>query len=387
MRTVTLLGATGSVGRSTLDAVEAGDFRLVGIAANSNVDALAEIAATHRPELTVVADPARGADLAAALAPLGLESAAGPEALTELAAREADRVVVAVPGFAALAPALAAVEAGRTLCLANKECLVAAGPLVIAAAKRSGATILPVDSEHNAIFQVYETAAEPAIRRIVLTASGGPFRTLSAAEMRKVTPQMALKHPNWSMGAKITIDSATMMNKGLEVIEAFYLYPVGSDRIGVVVHPQSVVHGMVEYADGSVLAHLSNPSMVTPIAHCLNWPQRGPAPVSALDLIARGTLTFEGPDETRFPCLRLAREALEAGPAATNALNAANEVAVAAFLGGKIGYIDIAEVVARVVDEMAREGHEATASLSQVVDIDRRARHVATNALALAVPH
>ena len=323
--------------------------------------------------------------MADALAPHGLATAAGPAALAELAAMEADRVVMAIPGFAALAPALAAAEAGRTLCLANTECLVAAGPLVVRAAARHGATILPVDSEHNAIFQVYEPAAERFIRRIVLTASGGPFRTFSREEMRAVTPAMALKHPNWSMGAKITIDSATMMNKGLEVIEAFHLYPVGAERVGVVVHPESVIHGMVEYSDGSVLAHMSNPTMVTPIAHCLNWPERGAAPVNALDLVARGSLTCEAPDETRFPCLRLAREALLEGVGATNTLNAANEVAVEAFLGGAIGYTDIAELVERTVGEMAADGFGDTVDLSGVVDIDQRARHLARNAMAMSV--
>ena len=381
MKTVTLMGATGSVGASTLAVVEAGAFELVGLAGGSNTAALAEIALRHRPRFTVIADGSKGAELKAALEPHGLACGGGPAALLELAAMEADRVVIAIPGFAALEPALAAAAAGRTLCLANKECLVAAGPLVMGAAARHGATILPVDSEHNAIFQVYEAAAERFIRRIVLTASGGPFRTCTLDEMHAVTPAMALKHPNWSMGAKITIDSATMMNKGLEVIEAFHLYPVGAQRVGVVVHPESVVHGMVEYEDGSVLAQLSNPSMVTPIAHCLNWPERGTAPVSALDLITRGTLTFEAPDETRFPCLRLAREALGEGPAATNALNAANEVAVAAFLKGSIGFMQIAELVERTLTRMARDGHAGFASLDEVVDIDRLARHVARDAM------
>jgi 1-deoxy-D-xylulose-5-phosphate reductoisomerase len=375
-RRVILLGATGSVGKSALAAIEAGDFRLVGVAANASVDALAAIAERHRPELTVVADPAGGAALAARLAPLGLRSAAGADAIEALAAMEADRIVLAVPGFAALRPALAAVGAGRVVCLANKECLVAAGPIVLARAAAAGATILPVDSEHNAVFQVYDGRAGPAIRRIVLTASGGPFRTWTLAEMERARPSDALKHPNWSMGAKITIDSASLMNKGLEVIEAFHLFPVGLERIGVVVHPQSVVHGMVEYADGSVLAQLSNPSMVTPIAHALHHPERGPAPVDALDLVARGTLTFEAPDEARFPALRLAREALAAGGAATNVLNAANEVAVAAFLAGRIGFLDIARVVEATLDAAA--GLDlGTGSLEAVEAADAEARRLA----------
>lgn len=375
-RSVVLLGATGSVGTSAMAAIEAGDFRLVGVAANSSVEKLAAIAERHRPEMTVVCEPSQGAALAARLAPLGLRSAAGPDALAALAGMAADRIVLAVPGFAALRPALAAVDAGRVVCLANKECLVAAGAIVLARARAGRATILPVDSEHNAIFQAYDPAALPAIRRIVLTASGGPFRTWSRAEMERARPTDALKHPNWSMGAKITIDSASLMNKGLEVIEAHHLFPVGIDRIGVVVHPQSIIHGMVEYADGSVLAQLSNPSMVTPIAHALHYPERGPAPVSALDLVARGTLTFEAPDEDRFPALRLAREALEANGAATNILNAANEVAVAAFLGGRIGFLDIARVVEETLEAAAGLGLAAD-TLDAVEVADREARRLA----------
>jgi len=376
MRRVVLLGATGSVGRSTLEVVEAGAFELAGVAANSNVDALVEIARRHRPALTVVADTARAGELAARLRPLGLTSAAGADALAEVASMDADRVVVAIPGFAALRPALAAIAAGRVVCLANKECLVAAGTVAMTRARASGATILPVDSEHNAIFQVYEPAALGAVRRIVLTASGGPFRTTPYEAMARAGPREALRHPNWSMGAKITIDSATMMNKGLEVIEAHHLFPVGPDRISVLVHPQSVVHGMVEYADGSCLAHLSNPTMVTPIAHCLNYPARGPAPVSALDLVTRGTLTFEAPDEVRFPALRLAREALAAGATATNALNAANEVAVAAFLREEIGFLDIAAVAEATVEAIAAQSL-AAATLDDVEAIDREARRIA----------
>ena len=374
---VVLFGATGSVGTSAMAAIEAGGFDLVGVAANANVEALAAIAERHRPELTVVADEARGGALKARLDPLGLSSDAGSQALEALAALDADRVVMAIPGFAALRPTLAAIDAGRIVCLANKECLVAAGELVLARAKASGATILPVDSEHNAIFQVFDGAARGAIRRIVLTASGGPFRTASRERMAAARPEDALKHPNWSMGAKITIDSATMMNKGLEVIEAHHLFQVGPERIGVVVHPQSIVHGMVEYADGSSLAHLSNPSMVTPIAHCLYYPARGGAPVSPLDLVERGTLTFEAPDEERFPALRLAREAMVAGPVATNTLNAANEVAVEAFLSRRLGFLEIAELVEQTLREIARERLTAH-SIDDVIATDARARQLAT---------
>ncbi|MEM9222366.1 MAG: 1-deoxy-D-xylulose-5-phosphate reductoisomerase [Pseudomonadota bacterium] len=376
MSRVVLLGATGSVGTSAMAAIEAGGYDLVGVAAHASVEKLCAIAERHRPQLTVVADPTQGKELAERLGPLGLRADAGADALCAVAALEADKVIVAVPGFAALRPALAAIDAGRVICLANKECLVAAGPLVMARARAAGATILPVDSEHNAIFQVFEPDALPAIEQIVLTASGGPFRTASLEVMERARPRDALKHPNWSMGAKITIDSATMMNKGLEVIEAHHLFPVGADRIGVVVHPQSIVHGMVSYADGSCLAHLSNPSMVTPIAHCLNYPQRGGAPVSALDLVARGTLTFEAPDEVRFPALRLAREALAAGSVAANGLNAANEVAVAAFLREEIGFLDIAAVTEHTIDRLLGENHPVE-TLDDVETVDREARRIA----------
>lgn len=373
---VVLMGATGSVGGSALTAIEAGGHTLVGLAANANVDALAQIAARHRPAMTVVADPGQGAALAERLKPLGLASDAGPEALEALAAMDADRVVMAVPGFAALRPTLAAARAGRVICLANKEALVAAADIVLAAARDAGATIIPVDSEHNAIFQVFERDAVAAIEAIVLTASGGPFRTASRQTMAKATRHDALKHPNWSMGAKISIDSATMMNKGLEVIEAFHLFPVEREAIKVVVHPQSIIHGMVAYADGSTLAHLSNPSMVTPVAHALAYPQRAQAPVPMLDLVARGTLTFEPPDEMRFPALRLAREALQAGPVATNALNAANEVAVAAFLSDRIGFLAIAETVERTLEAVAGASLDA-GDLAAVEATDREARRLA----------
>ncbi|ORE95296.1 1-deoxy-D-xylulose 5-phosphate reductoisomerase [Stappia sp. 22II-S9-Z10] len=376
MTRVVLLGATGSVGQSALQAIEAGGFDLVGVAAGRDAAGLAAIAEKFRPEMTVLADAAAGGALKARLGPLGLASDAGPAAMEALAAMEADRVIVAIPGFAALRPTLAAVDAGRTICLANKECLVAAGEIVMPRAAAAGATVLPVDSEHNAIFQVFENDALGAIRRIVLTASGGPFRTWSYDAMTRATPKDALKHPNWSMGAKITIDSASMMNKGLEVIEAHHLFPVGIERIGVVVHPQSIVHGMVEYADGSVLAHMSNPSMVTPVAHCLYYPERGAAPVSPLDLVTAGPLTFEAPDEARFPALRLTREALGAGGHATNILNAANEVAVAAFLASRIGFLDISRVVGDSLEALAHRAGPAT-SLDDVETIDAEARHVA----------
>lgn len=377
MKRVILLGATGSVGASAMAAIEAGDFCLVGVGANRNAAALAEIAHKHRPEMTVVAHQASLPALRDALNGEGLPHAAGPAAMADLAAMDADCIILAIPGFAALRPALAAVDAGRVVCLANKECLVAAGDIVMARARQAGATILPVDSEHNAIFQVYEAGQERAIDKIVLTASGGPFRTATREMMAKATPVDALKHPNWSMGAKITIDSATLMNKGLEVIEANHLFPVGPHNIDVVVHPQSVIHGMVQYKDGSCLAQLSNPSMVTPIAHCLNYPDRGAAPVPPLDLAARGTLTFEAPDTERFPALRLAREAMHAGVVATNALNAANEVAVAAFLDGKLPFLGIAEVVEETLSQVAGEGGYHGNTVEAVEAVDQRARDIA----------
>ncbi|MEM8854874.1 MAG: 1-deoxy-D-xylulose-5-phosphate reductoisomerase [Pseudomonadota bacterium] len=386
MKRVILLGATGSIGASAMAAIEAGEFRLVGVGANRNATALAEIARKHRPLMTVVADEASLPALRDGLSGEDLPHAAGAAAMADLAAMDADCIILAIPGFAALRPALAAVDAGRVVCLANKECLVAAGDIVMARARQAGATILPVDSEHNAIFQVYEAGQEKAIDKIVLTASGGPFRTATREMMAKATPADALKHPNWSMGAKITIDSATLMNKGLEVIEANHLFPVGPHNIDVVVHPQSVIHGMVQYKDGSCLAQLSNPSMVTPIAHCLNYPDRGPAPVPPLDLAARGTLTFEAPDTDRFPALRLAREAMHAGVVATNALNAANEVAVAAFLEGKLPFLGIAEVVEQTLSKVAGEGGHHGNTVEAVEAVDRRARDIAALQCGQLIP-
>jgi len=354
---VIVLGATGSIGLATLDLIgRAPDrFEVVGLAANRNAAALADLARLHKAPRAVVADPAAGAALADALSGSGIEAAAGEAALVDLAVVPADIVVAAISGAAGLAPTVAAIRTGTRVAIANKECLVTAGTLVMGEAERAGATILPVDSEHNAIFQVFEDHAASAVEEVVLTASGGPFRTWAKADMAAVAPEQALKHPNWSMGAKITIDSATMMNKGLELIEAFHLFPISPDQLSVVVHPQSIVHGLVRYSDGSCLAQLGMPDMRTPIANCLNWPSRAGSPVETLDLARIGTLTFEAPDTDRFECLALAFAALRRGNGAPTLLNAANEVAVAAFLERRIGFLDIPATVDRVLDRAERD--------------------------------
>ena len=379
-QSVTILGATGSVGRSTLDILsrEPERFRVEALTAHGDVAGLARAARETRARLAVVADPARHAELTEALAGSGIEAAAGPDALVEAAARTADIVVAAIVGGAGLAPVLAAARAGTRIALANKEALVCAGELVRAECARSGATLLTVDSEHSAIFQCFDFDRPERVRRIILTASGGPFRTWSRERMRGVTPEQAVAHPNWSMGAKISVDSATMMNKGLEVIEAWHLFPVHRDAIEVVVHPQSVIHSLVDYVDGSVLAQLGAPDMRTPIAGALAWPDRLPVPVEALDLVALGRLDFEAPDPDRFPALRLARGALAAGGASPAVLNAANEEAVAGFLDRRLGFLDIAGVVEEV---LAASAPPAPASLDDVLAVDAEARGRARHAM------
>ncbi|MEE8534446.1 MAG: 1-deoxy-D-xylulose-5-phosphate reductoisomerase, partial [Kiloniellales bacterium] len=328
-RSVTVLGSTGSVGRNTVELIERGRerFDVVALTAHSSVERLAEQARRLRPELAVIADGNLYAELKAALAGTGIETAAGETALVEAAMRPADWVMAAIVGAAGLAPTLAAVRRGAIVALANKETLVCAGALMMAEVAGNGATLLPVDSEHNAIFQVLDAERPDTVERIILTASGGPFRARSLEDMADVTPEQAVAHPNWDMGAKISVDSATMMNKGLELIEAHYLFTMPEGRIEILVHPQSVVHSMVAYVDGSVLAQMGQPDMRTPIAYTLAWPARMAAPVERLDLAALGTLTFEAPDPERFPALRLAREALCDGGGAPTILNAANEVA------------------------------------------------------------
>ena len=380
-RKISILGATGSVGTSTLDLVERHPdrFEVVALTAARNVGALAEAACRTGASLAVIGDPALLPELERQLQGTGCRAAAGREALAEAAAGEAELVMAAIVGCAGLEPVMAAIEAGRTVALANKESLVTAGSLMTEAAARSGATILPVDSEHNAIFQCLADNRSSDVARLVLTASGGPFRTKGRDEMAAMTPQQAVAHPNWSMGAKISVDSATMMNKGLELIEAHHLFGLPSERIDILVHPQSVIHSMVEYVDGSVLAQLGSPDMRIPIAHALAWPERMETPAERLDLARIGSLSFEEPDLERFPALRVARAALEAGGAAPIALNAANEEAVTAFLGDGIGFLDIVRTVEEAV---ARTNAAAPRSIAEVIDIDREARALANGLMS-----
>lgn len=373
-RRVSILGSTGSVGRSTvalLDAAAPGEFAVVALVAGQDAAGLAEQALRLRPEIAVLAEERALPELRARLAGSGIACAGGREAVLEAAARPADWTMAAIVGAAGLGPVLAALGQGATLALANKEALVCAGDIVLQAAARHGATLLPVDSEHNAIFQVLEAAEPAAIERIILTASGGPFREASLEQMARATPEQAVRHPVWSMGAKISIDSATMMNKGLELIEAARLFPVPEERLGVLVHPQSAVHGLVQYRDGSLLAQLGTPDMRTPIAHALAWPRRMAVELPRLDLAALGRLDFAEPDLARFPALRLAREALRAGSGAPTILNAANEVAVGLFLERRLGFLDIAAVVE---DTLAALGAPAVPDLDAVLALDAAAR-------------
>lgn len=361
-RRVTVLGSTGSVGTSTLDLMEQAEaagsarFEVEALVAGANVEALAAQALRWRPAVAVVADERRLPQLRALLAGSGVEAAAGEGAAIEAASRPADWVMAAIVGSAGLRPTWAAIRAGASVGLANKESLVTCGPALLAEARARGGTVIPVDSEHSAIFQVLQQPCLSRVARIVLTASGGPFRGWSRARMAPVTPEQAVAHPNWSMGAKISVDSATMANKGLETIEASYLFDMPEDRIEVLVHPQSIIHSMVEYADGSTLAQLGPPDMRTPIACALAWPDRLPWDAPRLDLASIGSLTFETPDEEAFPALALARAALRAGGAAPAVFNAANEVAVAAFLDRRIGFLDIAAAVAETLDRASSGG-------------------------------
>jgi 1-deoxy-D-xylulose-5-phosphate reductoisomerase len=373
MRNIALLGATGSIGKSTLDLVERNPdrFSLTAVTAATNVEALADVVRRTGARLAVVADESRYLDLAELLVGTNCRAAAGEDALIEAALHESDLVIGAIVGCAGLRPVMAAVESGRTVALANKEALVTAGALMTHAATVGGATLLPIDSEHNAIFQCLAGAKVEDVSRIILTASGGPFRTASAEEIRTATPAQAVAHPNWSMGAKISVDSATLMNKGLELIEAHYLFGLPSDRIDVLIHPQSVIHSMVEFIDGSVLAQLGSPDMRIPIAYALAWPERIATPAQKLDLAALARLDFEAPDLERFPALRLARQALEAGAAAPVVLNAANEVAVAAFLDGRIPFPEIASLVEEALADVPAD---APHSIGDVLEIDRVTR-------------
>ncbi|MDH5410019.1 MAG: 1-deoxy-D-xylulose-5-phosphate reductoisomerase [Alphaproteobacteria bacterium] len=381
-RSVTILGATGSVGCNTIDLIRRNpsDFRVEALTGGRNAALLAEQALLLRPRFVAIADPEAYGVLKKALTGSGIEVAAGPEAIVAAAERPADWVMASIVGAAGLAPTLAAVRRGGIVALANKESLVCAGELVMREVARSGATLLPVDSEHNAIYQVFDFERRDAIEELLLTASGGPFREWTRDAMASVTPKQAVAHPNWDMGAKISIDSATMMNKGLELIEAYHLFTMPEDRISVLVHPQSVIHSMVRYRDGSVLAQLGQPDMRTPIAYTLAWPDRMDAPVGRLDLGALGNLDFAEPDMERFPALSLARDALRAGGTAPTVLNAANEVAVAGFLAGRIGFLDIAGVVDHIVTEMS---HGAADSLDVVLAADAEARARADEFIAV----
>ncbi|MBL8650694.1 MAG: 1-deoxy-D-xylulose-5-phosphate reductoisomerase [Sphingopyxis sp.] len=375
-RRLSLFGATGSVGQSTLDLVrrDGETWQVAVLTANSDVAELAKLAKEFRPALAVIADEARHADLAEALAGTGIETAAGADALVAAAQAPTDLVMAAIVGCAGLAPTMAALEAGTPVALANKEALVSAGALMTAASRASGAPILPVDSEHNAIFQCLAGGKIEQVRRIILTASGGPFRTMSAADMARVTPAQAVAHPNWSMGAKISVDSATMMNKGLELIEAHHLFPVGLDRIEILVHPQSVIHSLVEYIDCSTLAQLGSPDMRIPISSALAWPDRMATPCAPLDLASIARLDFEAPDEVRFPATALCRAAIAEGGARPAQLNAANEVAVAAFLAGRISFPAIVETVQRVLDAAPPP---PPASLHDIFSVDASSRAAA----------
>lgn len=379
-RRIAVLGATGSVGRNTLDLVQRcpGAFDVEALTAHNNVEALAQAARDVGARFAVVGNPAKYAALKEALAGTGIEAGAGARAVVEAAQRPADWVMAAIVGAAGLEPAMAAVRRGATLALANKETLVCAGALMMAEVARHGATVLPVDSEHNAIFQVMDFEHAETVERIILTASGGPFRTFSRAALRRVTRQQAVVHPNWSMGAKISVDSATLMNKGLELIEAHHLFALPESRIEVLVHPQSIVHSLVAYRDGSVLAQLGTPDMRTPIAHTLAWPTRMQAPVAPLDLAGIGQLSFEAPDDRRFPALRLARQALQTGGTAPPTLNAANEVAVQAFLDDRIGFLDIPAVVERT---LAAAEPGAITAIEDVGVVDAAARTAANRCI------
>lgn len=372
-RSVTILGATGSVGRSTLDLIgrDPSSYRVEALTAHRNVEELAKVAKLHGAKLAVIADADLYNDLKDALGGSDIEAAAGPEGLILAAALPADWVMAAIVGAAGLPATLEAVHRGAMVALATKECLVSAGSLFMEEVSGQGATLLPVDSEHNAIFQALSGDTRESVERLILTASGGPFWQATIETMRAATPAIALKHPNWDMGAKISIDSATMMNKGLELIEAHHLFGIGEDLIDVLVHTQSIVHSLVAFKDGSMLGQLGQPDMRIPIAYTLGWPKRIEADTPRLDLAEIGKLTFETPDDKRFPALRLARDALCAGGGAANVLNAANEIAVAAFLDQKIGFLDIAASVEATLESVSTSNID---NLEQVFAVDREAR-------------
>ena len=376
MKSVTILGSTGSIGKSTVDIIRRhpDDYRVVALTGNKNIALLAEQAKQLNAEVAVTADKNNYAALKDALSGSSIRVEAGDDAVKAAAGLDADWTMSSIVGAAGLIPTMEAVKRGKTLALANKETLVCAGEIVMRAIKETKTVLVPVDSEHSAIFQTLEERHRAAVDRILLTASGGPFREKDTAFMAQVTPEQAVAHPNWSMGAKISVDSATMMNKGLEIIEAYHLFGFGTDRIEVLVHPQSIVHSAVAYIDGSVLAHLGMPDMRTPIAYALAYPDRMESPTKPLDLTVLSGLTFSHPDEEKFPALRVAKAALNKGQTATAVMNAANEVAVGAFLNRKIGFLDIVKTVEAVLDKMSLP---AVRTIEDVIAVDAQAREQA----------
>jgi 1-deoxy-D-xylulose-5-phosphate reductoisomerase len=384
LRSITVLGATGSIGDSTMDLLRASPerYQVEALTANGNVEGVVKLAKEFNARFVAVADESKLDELRSALAGTGIASGAGESAIVEAAQRPSDWLMAAVSGAAGLKPALAAVDRGATVALANKECLVCAGDFFMDRAAKAGACILPADSEHNALFQALASGSREELTRVIITASGGPFRTWAAADIEQATLAQALKHPNWSMGQKITIDSASMMNKGLEVIEASYLFALAPDEIDVLVHPQSIVHGMVEFRDYSVMAQLGSPDMRTPIAHCLGWPDRIAGRAAPLDLAKIGSLTFEAPDYARFPGLKLAYDALRTGSGATTVYNAANEIAVAAFIAQTIRFGAIARLVEATMNEWVRVGNLAPlSSADDAIAVDHKARKMAATLL------
>jgi len=381
-RRITILGSTGSIGTNTIDLIERdpASYRVEALTAYRSVELLAEQARKFDARFVAIADPDKYADLKSTMSGTDAEIAAGPDAIVEAAARDADWVMAGIVGAAGLEPTLEAARQGAVVAFANKECLVCAGDLMLEEIAQSGATLLPVDSEHNAIFQVFEFDRRATVEKIILTASGGPFRDRTRDEMKNVTPAEAVAHPNWDMGAKISVDSATMMNKGLELIEAYYLFGLPEDRIDILVHPQSIIHSMVAYVDGSVLAQLGTPDMRTPISYTLAWPQRMEAPSARLDLGDIATLTFEAPDFECFPALRLARAALKTGGSAPTILNASNEEAVAGFLAEKVGFLDIPRIVEETLEKMP--GSDIR-SVEDVLAVDAEARRVARGLMSV----
>lgn len=380
VKSVSILGATGSIGTSSLDIIERYPERydLVALTAFQNVNLLIEQCLKFRPQIAVIGDKSHYSVLREALKGEKIEIAAGAEAIIDASQHPSDFVMAGIVGSAGLKPTMAAINRGATVGLANKECLVCAGNLFMDAVTKSSATLLPVDSEHNAIFQVFDFDDAENVSRIILTASGGPFRGFNREQMQKVTPKQAVNHPNWDMGAKISVDSATMMNKGLELIEAFYLFPVTAEQIEIIVHPQSVIHSMVEYSDGSILAQMGTPDMRTPISYALSWPHRMEAPSEKLDLLKNNNFTFEALDDECFPAVKMCREALRVGGAAPIVLNAANEVAVASFLDKKLKFLDICHVVAAT---MEKNSDNAPLCLDDVDAIDQKARVVAKDVI------